>query len=154
MTKTGSSGTMALLLCMTLLAGVFALTMLGSTGVTWQPISRAEVVAVPDWLDGRQTTIEPGLVISPHATKHAAEALDAPRIYAMLLAGKCTAAEQYCNSDGKRLYLCFDSVTGLLGGLFIQNGMIDSGWGSRASYWAGKVRGDAAPFKPDKCYRH
>ena len=146
------TGFMALV--MMLLVGLAALTLLaqvGNSGLTFAA-SRAEPVTVPGWLDGRQAAIEPGLVVSPHAAKHAAEALDAPRIYAMLIEGKCTAAAQYCNSDGKRLYLCFDPVSGLLGGLFIQNGMIETGYGSRPSYWAAKVRGADAPFKVDRCY--
>lgn len=153
-------GFIGMTLMMVLVLGLAALTLLAqvdTASVVWQsqPVAQlAAQEAVPNWLAGRQTAIEPGLSISPHATKHAAEQLDAERIYAMLLQGQCAAADQFCNSDGMRLYLCFDFVTGLLGGLFIQDGMVISGYGSRASYWAGKVRGDSAPFKVDRCYQH
>lgn len=147
----------AVLAFMLLLAtmGLAALTLLAqadNSGLTLATSARE--ATVPNWLDGRQTAIEPGLAVSPHAAKHAAEQLDAQCIYEMLLQGKCAAADQFCNADGMKLYLCFDPVTGLLGGLFIQDGVIISGYGSRASYWAGKVRGDSAPFKADRCYRH
>ena len=148
-----SSIVVVMVLVMTvLLAALMLLTQTGNSSVALT-VSRAEAAVVPNWLDGRQATIEPGLIVSPHAAKHAAEALDARRIYDMLLQGKCAAAARFCDSNGKQLYLCFDPVTGLLGGLFVQDGIIDSGWGSRASYWAGKVRGTDAPFKADRCYQ-
>lgn len=159
MTRIRPLETMILTFAFMLLAGLVALVMLGSAQaetatMTWQAQPAVQEAAVPDWLAGRQTAIEPGLPVRPHAAKHAAEQLDAERIYAMLLQGRCAAADQFCNSDGMRLYLCFDPVTGLLGGLFVQDGMVISGYGSRASYWAGKVRGDSAPFKMDRCYQH
>jgi len=127
-----------LTLVMIALAGGFMLTMMG--GVT-ADVAQVQVASAPSWVQG-QAIIRPGLAINGHAHKHADQALDAWRIYGLLLAGNCVASTVYCGpSDIERLYLCTDPVSGLIGGLFVFGDEIMTGYGSREAYWKNKVRG-------------
>lgn len=107
-----------------------------------------QLITAPHWLGTGQVRVPRNLRIASHAKKHVGQTLDAWRIYALLLEGKCVASKRYRNSSGGELYLCVDPVSGLVGGLFV-TGKQATGWGAHAEKWSHLVRGSDAPFKLD-----
>lgn len=99
-------------------------------------------VTVPEWIAGRQIGIPPGYVINGHATKHQGEALDAWKIYTLILEGHCVASTVWCGRDMEKLYLCV-SPSGLVGGMFVLGDEIMSGFGARESYWESRLESDS-----------
>ena len=156
-TTRSSLGIGILLIAMAGLAALLALSLLGSVGgtITIAPAQKAVNTATgPHWLGKERISLQADWKVSTHATKHEGEDLDAEKIYNMILQGKCAGVGQFCNSQGKQLLLCFDPITGLLGGIFVNTvtGLVESGWGvTRFHYWGDKVRGPEAPYQPGLC---
>lgn len=160
-TSRSGFGLLVPMLGLLFLTALVALTLLGpalSGGGGGRPITVAQpktvnAVVAPHWLPTERVVLPADWRVSVHATKHEGEALDAEKIYALLLEGKCAGEAQYCNNKGKQLILCFDPVTGLLGGIFVSaTGLVESGWGvSTFSHWGDQVRGFDAPYRPEFC---
>jgi hypothetical protein len=101
-------------------------------------ISKPVQCHVPHWLDGNQVQLQEGLMIKDHATKHAAQQMNAWELQQMLHTGRCAASRKWCNGE-KELYVCVDPVSGLIGGLLIVGDQIITGYAGSEGYWHGKV---------------
>jgi len=134
MTKIRPLETMILMFAMALLAGLAALVVLGLAQQTALPAMQQQV-EIP-W---SEIEIPANLRINEHASKHLGQQLDAWKIYAMLLEGQCVDTAVFCGpSDIERLYLC-DSLTGLIGGIFVDGDEIHTGFGARLKYWENQL---------------
>lgn len=102
----------------------------------------AQAVQVPHWLANRPTypSIPAGIPITAHAEGHQGQALDAWKLYDLLLEGKCVASGVWCGATRtEQLYLCIDPVTGLIGGLFRDENGIWNGFAGSIRYWEKQV---------------
>lgn len=152
MSDTGGIGTFGALALMMLAAMVVMLALMGLAGTETVTITSGVSETVPHWLGNGQARVAENLRVAVHAKKHESQVLDAWKIYTLLLEGKCVASAVFCDPSGKKLYLCVDPVSGLIGGMIVEAGEIATGYGAHASYWSSKVRGSDAPFKSTFCY--
>ena len=148
-TMSGNQSMLSSFIAMMALSAVVLLVALMLLGGGLGEVSQAQVQAVRQsvsstvWAIEGQVTIEAGLRIREHAVKHQGQALDAWKIYAQLLAGKCVASTMLCGgSEIEKLYLCVDPASGLVGGLLVLGDEILTGYGSRAGYWESVVERD------------
>lgn len=119
------------MLCTAVILMLFLIA-LASTG---QSVATSQQSITSTWLGNDRVVIDTNLPINDHAKKHIGEALDAWKIYALLLQGKCAAETVYCRNGSEKMYLCLDPETKLVGAIFQIDGEIRSGFGSRIDYW-------------------
>jgi len=140
MTRISSLGTTMLLFALTLLAGVFALTMLGSASIA-QPTVNATIrqAATIEWLQPDQVHIPNNLVVNAHAVEHNGEA---EKLYWLIKQGQCVMAAKFCGgSEIEKMYVCVDPITGLVGAILQFGDEVTTGYFERggSGYWSKRI---------------
>ncbi len=99
-----------------------------------------------------QTDLVPGMTDEPisvprdaipslHTDKHIGQVWDALSVYGALLDGKCTATGRYCRG-GRELYLCKVPGIDVIGGAFLENGVLITGFGTTVKRWQRTIARD------------
>lgn len=124
---------------MMLLVALVGLMLLGPALATEIDVAMPRRAESPEWLSGQYATVQPGLAIANHATKHGTETWD---IYTMLLTEKCAASLTLCGgSEIEKLHVCIDPITGIVGAVLQFGDELTTGYWERdgSGYWKKRV---------------